>query len=221
MHLLKLGLTSGRKQTPFCAITLTNEIATAFGAQYPTVSGQTFSISSAAAALYLAGTSPSAAIPIWSGRRWIQGSALSYSAGTGDVRVGFIGLNGGGSAIVVANVQRDSVGNATLELESPVGTPAGSVNISDAHNGYAIGVDGTTGDFVFWGRVDPADPSQGGVIQTAFSGAFSGVASILVLGTVNAGTAGSTATATIDTFQTSFEDRLPAGDSDICGNRIG
>lgn len=212
---------------PSCSVTLSGAIGPAFGVAAADVSGQTFSVTGASANVYLAST-PFAtagvrrAMPAAGKKVWVEMGGFSMSASDVNARGGFIGFDGSGNPVVTAVFRKYQDGYNDLYFEAPAGTSLATMSLPQGNVSYlSLGV-GQDGELYFY-RADTAAVVSAGSLNPAVAGAFSGVATLALLGVLDLlGAAGARdASGTFTTSQGSMADAAAlTGDEDWCGNAI-
>lgn len=217
----------GGSPPPSCSVTLSGAIGPAFGYSAADVSGQSFSVTSAATGVYLA-SSPFAsagvrrAMPASGKKCWIQ--TQGYSASTGNVRAGFLVFNSGGSVVghVAANGGASPSGVASaIAFYNAAGAYVGGFVLPQGNVSYlSLGMD-SAGEVYFY-RADTTSVVACSSIDSGISGFFSTASTIVLFGLCDLSGGGpGTMGATFVTDQGSMTDVSAfSGDEDWCVGAI-
>lgn len=190
---------------PVCTITLTHDGLDAFGLEPMSVTGQTVSVTGDGSSDYGTWTG-AAGVPVnWAGVRVVEIETKDYTTGEHGFIIATAGFD---SAVEV--FWRAGTGEWIIR------ETGGSVNVSGtALDSMAVGIDGATGDVIFYQNGSQVDTST----LAGLSGMFSGKSAIIIP-SVSSLALGDTYSAEIITQSDKYTQTYPAGTLDWCGNPI-
>jgi hypothetical protein len=224
------GGSSGPTPPPACTITLTGDIGPAFGfAAADVTGGNSFSVTNAAAGVYLASTAFASAevrraLPAVGKKVWVQADNYSTSGGSGtNARAGFFAFTAGGVPLtfVTINGSTASGGAGAVAAYTAAGAQIAAALLPQGASAYcSIGVGHDGALYIY----DPVAVSQVALttLDAGFSGVFTSDCTLILFGLCDLSGGGpASAGGRIVTNQADMIDRAAlVGDEDWCGNAL-